>query len=262
MTAFKWDVAEYNNYRDKYSILSSSLDLYAFHLLLDSLSPIDEVLELGTYAGGSLIFFNEFLKKKQINAKFTAVDHIAWSNNFSSFPWHKHARWSLPPHSFKSFQELKTADEAAHWLRTRCKEISGEDIDLRWVSTENDLDDRKYNLIFHDYGQTKEENTATLNKCLPKLHDDGIYVIDDFEAAQPYRVIAVVEAMQQEKLFPVLWGFKKVFFAKNVKFAKLFVDTIKSNPNFENYVFDSYADYTVSGVTYNPIKLLLTPLTK
>ncbi len=258
MTAFKWNPVEYSNYRDKYSILSASLDLYLFQVVLDSLPVVDDILELGTYTGGTPIFLNEVLKKKNINAQFTAVDHIAWTNNFSKFVWQKHARQTLSPQSFNSFQLIKTADDAVHWLKTRCKEVSGQDINVRWLLSENDLDDRKYNVIFHDYGQTVEENTTTLDKCLPKLQDAGIYVIDDFETAQPYRVIATIEAMQQGKLFPVLWGSKKVFFANNIDFAKTLIDKIKNN--FEEYVVGTYVNFKSIHGTYNPLKVKLTTI--
>ncbi len=260
MTAFKWDGDEYSNYRDRYSILSNSLDLYAFRLVLDSLPIVEDILELGTYIGGSLIFFNKVLKQKNINTRFTAVDHIVWANNYLDFRWLGHARRSLDRKTFKSFQNIKTASEAAQWLQERCKQVSGEDINLRWLLTEDDLDDRKYNVIFHDYGRTKEENIATLDKCLPKLRADGIYVIDDFETAQPYRVFAVVEAMQQEKLFPVLWGTKKAFFTKSVGFAITFTNMIKNNPNFENYIVESYDNYTSAGITYKPLRIKISPL--
>ncbi len=260
MTAFKWNTAEYNNYRDKYSILSASLDLYLFQIVLDSLPVVEDILELGTYTGGALIFLNEVLKKKNINAQFTAVDHIAWANNFSAFAWKNHASRVLPPQSFNSFLSIKTADDAAHWLKNRCKEVSGQDIDVRWLLNENELDDKKYNVIFHDYGQTAEENTATLDKCWPRLRDDGIYVIDDFETAQPYRVIATIEAMQQGKLFPVLWGSKKVFFANNIDFAKTLIDKIKINSNFEEYVVGTYVNFKSIHGTYNPLKVKLTTI--
>jgi hypothetical protein len=260
MTAFKWNNEVYSGYRDRYGILSTSLDLYVFELVLDTLPEVTDILELGTYIGGALIFFNDILKKNQVNTRFTAVDDLSWTKDIPEFPWNNHMRRHVSRDSFASLEKIKTADDAAQWLKERCKALSSQDIDIRWMRSEDHLDDRKYSVIFHDYGQTKEENTTTINNCLPKLHNNGIYVIDDFETAQPYRIIATIEAMQQGKLFPVVWGSKKVFFANNVEFAKTFIDRLKNNPNFDNKAFAPYADYTVSGTTYNPIRLLLSPL--
>ena len=260
MTIFNETLDELQLRRDKYGILSSSADLLSFGIVLDTMPTITHLLELGTYIGGGLIFFNEFLKQKGITAQFTAVDHITWVKTFNNFVWHHHGEKSLTKQNLEDLGKIQTTAHAAQWLKNRCLEISGHDIDLRWVPDERDLDQQNYDIIFHDYGKTIEENTATMDLCIPKLKDTGIYVIDDFEPAQPYRVVATVNAMQQGKLFPVLWGERKVYFAKTVEYAREFTNLLVANPNLNTTLFAPYAEYTHSGVTYNPVRLHVSPL--
>ena len=260
MTAFNWDPNEFQRKRDKYGMLSASSDLLSFSIILDTMTELNHILELGTYIGGSLLFMNDVLIHKGINAKFTVVDDINWAKRFNKFVWHHHALKSLAYTDKETIETIIDSTSAEKWLNKRCLNVTGKPINLRWFLNENDLDNQQYNLIFHDYGNTKEENTATINLCLPKLTETGIYVIDDFESAQPYRVLSTVEAMQQGKLFPVLWGERKVYFAKTIDYAQEFIKMLLANPNLDLTRFTPYANYTYLDVKYTPLKLNSSPL--
>ena len=255
MISFNWNPEEFQRRRDKYGMLSASIDLLSFSLILDTMPEVDNILELGTYIGGSLLFINDVLIHKGVNAKFTAVDDINWAKRFNKFVWYHHALKSLTYTDKDTIKNIVDSNSAAEWLNARCLNVTGKSINLRWFLNENDLDNQQYNLIFHDYGQTKEENTATIDLCLPKLKETGIYVIDDFESGQPYRVLSTVEAMQQGKLFPILWGERKVYFAKTIEYAQEFTNMLISNPKLDVTRFAPYVDYTYLGITYKPIKM-------
>lgn len=260
MTIFNATHDELTALRDKYGILSASADLLSFGIVLDTMPKITHMLELGTYIGGGLLFFNDFLKQKAINVQFTAVDQLTWAVGFKNFIWHHHGVKSLTTQNLEDIARIGSTDDAVSWLQKRCLETTGHSIDLRWFINEHALDQQQYDIVFHDYGKSVEDNTATMELCIPKLNDTGIYVIDDFEPAQPYRVIATVNAMQQGKLFPVLWGERKVYFARTVEYAQEFTKLLAANPNLNTKLFAPYADYTHSGVTYNPLRLHVSPL--
>lgn len=242
-------------------MLGSAADLVSFSLILDTMPAVDHVLELGTYIGGSLIFFNDVLKQKNIDAKFTAVDHLFWAlDEFNKFVWYHHGVKTLTQYERSDIRNIKTPADAVNWLRKRAIRVTGYDIDLQWILTETELSNQKYDIIFHDYGQSKEENSNTLDICIPKLSDTGIYVSDDFEAAQPYRVLATIEAMQQGRLFPILWGERKVYFVNNIEYAQTFVDMLLSNTNLDPNIFSAYSTYTYNGVTYSPLRMHIAPI--
>lgn len=253
MTVSKWAPAEYLEYRDKCGILSATFDLYAFRLLVDSLPVLENILELGGYIGGMPIYLNEILKKNNRSIKFTSVDHMAWIES-TKFPWATHLRRHLTETEIVGAQHIKTEADAINWIKTRCLSLTGKEIDIDWQFQESNVPDIQYDIIFQDYGQTLEENVDIIDRNLSRLSKDGIYVVDDFEPAQPYRVMAAVQAVQQEKLFPIFWAAKKVFLANNIEFAQNMIERISSNVNYDENAISQYVEFKSKNIVYSPLR--------
>ena len=89
---------------------------------------------------------------------------------------------------------------------------------------------------------------------LPKLKDDGIYIVDDWDAEHVGRIYSTILAIQQGKLFPVIWGKRKAFFAKTKERAVELTTKIANSSAFDSSILRLGAKEPIFNLDYRPIQ--------
>lgn len=256
----------YNNIRNIYDyvlkagMLSPPEDVIGCWLLFSSLPRINEFLELGSYIGGGLTVFNQVLKEvNHSQVRFTGVDHLnfigAKAKQAAGAWYTDHFNRCLTKDELDPLATVQTADEMTLWIAERCRNISQCDINLRSVVSEQHLDSTTYDVIHHDYGDSVEENLATMRRCVPLLNDNGVYIVDDWCTGAPLRTWATVVAQQEKLLFPFMWCKNKVFFAKSPDSGQQIVKRILNNPNCNARLFKTMPGSDYFGKDYVTIRM-------
>jgi hypothetical protein len=244
----------------KLGMLSPPEDVIASWLLFGSKPNIETFLELGSYLGGGVGIFNQALAETgHNNVKFTGVDHLSFigarAANTSGAWYADHFNRCLTTEEIEMLGTLTTPAEMGAWITERCERLTGVPLSLECVQTEGALGDTKYDIIHHDYGDGVDENLDTIRKCVPKLKDDGIYIVDDWCTGAPLRTWATVVAQQQGLLYPVMWGKNKVFFAKSEEAAYATIKQICANPEYNGKLFKFMPGSNYFGSGYTTIRM-------
>lgn len=256
----------YNNVKSIYEhvlklgMLSPPEDIIAAGLLFKNINSVEYVLELGSYLGGGLGVFNQLLTETgHPTVKFTGVDSLEFIGaqaRQSSGAWYTdHFKRCLSHSEQISLADLNTAAEATKWIQERILRLTDVPIDLRCVLHESELDNQLYDVVHHDYGDSVEENLATMHHCVPRLKDTGIYIVDDWCTGAPLRTVATVIAQQQGLLFPILWGKNKVFYAKTAARAQQVVAAIQRDPTNNSRLFKGMPGSDYFGPGYKSIRM-------
>ena len=199
-----------------YGMLSNPCDVLYFTILLDYFPKQGKFLELGTYIGGSLITINEYLQNRGKSVAFDTVDDIAELGRYLDNPTiqgFNNAKRFCNDEEYNELKTITTAEQITAWIKKRSLKLTNKHLDLTWHTSFDTLG-TGYDMIFQDFGFGSEENIHILNTLLPKLNDNGIYVVDDWDAEHIGRIYSTILAIQEGKLFPVIWGKRKAFFAK------------------------------------------------
>lgn len=247
----------------KLGMLSPPEDVIAAWMVFKNINRVSSMLELGSYLGGGLGMFNQLLTATgHANVKFTGVDSLefivagAKGARQSKGAWYTdHFNQCLSDSERTSLAGLNTPQEATAWIQERTLRLTDTAIDLACVLGEQELNDQQYDIIHHDYGDSVEENLATIRHCVPRLKDTGIYIVDDWCTGAPLRTIATVVAQQQGLLFPVLWGKNKVFYAKNLERAQQVVSAMLLDPENNRKLFKRMPGSDYFGAGYKSIRM-------
>lgn len=256
----------YNNVKGIYEhvlklgMLSPPEDVIAAWMVFKNMEPVESMLELGSYLGGGLGVFNQLLTATgHANVKFTGVDSLEFIGagaRQSRGAWYTdHFNRCLSEAERASLSSLNTPQEAAEWIQERTLRLTDTAINLKCVLDEQDLDHQQYDIIHHDYGDSVEENLATIRHCVPKLKDTGIYIVDDWCTGAPLRTVATVVAVQEKLLYPVLWGKNKVFYARNPERAQQVVSAMLRDPENNPKLFKSMPGSNYFGENYKSIRM-------
>lgn len=237
-------------------MLSPPEDVIACWLLFSSQLKIETFLELGSYIGGGLGVFNEVLHETgHTDVQFTGVDHLDFIGATTTGAWYSdHFKKCLTEDEVLALSKISTATEAGQWIKERTARLTGLNINVTCVKTEQEVSG-KFDIIHHDYGDGVDENLSTIKTAIPLLKDNGIYVVDDWCTGAPLRTWATVIAQQQGLLFPVMWGKNKVFFAKNKQHAQRTVDMILSSPDCNQKLFKLMGGSNYFGERYRTIRM-------
>lgn len=242
-------------------MLSPPEDLIACWMLFKSKTNIKQFLELGSYIGGGVAAFNEALyETNHCGVKFVGVDHLAFigaKTQGRNGAWYTdHFNRCLTANEIYQLEQLSNALDAQNWIIERTQRLTDKNLNLKCLLSESELDQTlKFDIIHHDYGDSVEENLATINTCIPLLNDDGVYIVDDWCTGAPLRTWATVVAQQQGLLFPILWGKNKVFFAKSAEAAQNQVNKILSNPECNRLLFKPMPGSNYFGKGYVTIRM-------
>ena len=244
----------------KLGMLSPPEDIIAAWMVFKNIEQVDHMLELGSYLGGGLGMFNQLLTVTgHANVKFTGVDSLEFIGagaRQSKGAWYTdHFNRCLSDSERTSLAGLNTPQEATAWIQERTLRLTGVDINLVSVLNEMELDDRQYDIIHHDYGDSVEENLNTIRHCVYKLKDSGIYIVDDWCTGAPLRTVATVIAQQEGLLFPILWGKNKVFYAKNPIRAQQVVMAMLRDPENNPKLFKGMPGSDYFGENYKSIRM-------
>jgi hypothetical protein len=244
----------------KLGMLSPPEDIIAAWMLFKNIGRIDNMLELGSYLGGGLGVFNQLLTATgHTNVKFTGVDSLEFIGagaRQSRGAWYTdHFNRCLSEAERASLSSLNTPQEVTEWIQERTLRLTDTAINLKCVLYEQDLDHQQYNIIHHDYGDSVEENLATIHHCVPKLKDTGIYIVDDWCTGAPLRTVATVIAVQEKLLYPVLWGKNKVFYAKHPEQAQQVVSAMLRDPENNPKLFKSMPGSDYFGAGYKSVRM-------
>jgi hypothetical protein len=241
----------------KLGMLSPPEDILAARLMFGSLPKVDNFLELGSYIGGGLGIFNELLiETGHPNVPFTGVDHLDFIGATTTGAWYTdHFKKCLTQEEVLALSAITTAEGATDWIKERTQRLTGKPIELTCTKNESDLDDTQYSVIHHDYGDGVADNLATIRNCIPRLKEDGIYIVDDWCTGAPFRTWATVLAQQEGLLFPIMWGKNKVFFAKNRLTAQVTVDRILANESCDRKLFKFMPGSDFFGERYRTIRM-------
>lgn len=212
----------------EYGMMSGHIDIFYWSLLLDFFPNDGKVLELGTYIGGSLLFVNEHLRSQNKNVQFTTVDHMREIGIFLNVksPWNS-AQHICGIEEYESLSKVRSTDDACNFINNRSLRLTNFPINLRWFTKLEYLDNQSYDIIFQDFGGSEAENSLILDICISKLNDNGIFIVDDYDTAHVGRVIVTMQAIREKRIFPILWGKHKVFFAKSQQYAEEYVNLIR-----------------------------------
>lgn len=241
-------------------MLSPPEDVIACWLLFGSLPKIDKFLELGSYIGGGLAIFNQVLTETgHTGVEFTGIDHLDFIGAKAagrSGAWYaNHFNKCLSPDEITALGNIETAQEAKQWIKQRTLALTGNSLNLTCYKNESELDNTRYTIIHHDYGDSVNDNLQTIRNCIPLLADNGLYIIDDWNTGAPLRTWATVIAQQEGLIFPVLWGRNKVVFAKNKETAQETVKLILSNPECNPALFKTMPGSEYFGSNYKTIRM-------
>jgi hypothetical protein len=244
----------------KLGMLSPPEDVIAAWMVFKNTDQIDSMLELGSYLGGGLGVFNQLLTATgHPGVKFTGVDSLefigAGARGRKGAWYTDHFNRCLSEQERVSLAALNTAPEASAWIQERTMRLTDTAIDLTCVLDEKDLDNQQYDVIHHDYGDSVEENLTTIRHCVPKLKDDGIYIVDDWCTGAPLRTVATVIAVQEKLLYPILWGKNKVFYAKNPNRAQELVSAMLRDPDSNPRLFKVMPGSDYFGADYRTIRM-------
>ena len=244
----------------KLGMLSPPEDIIAAWMVFKNIDRIDSMLELGSYLGGGLGMFNQLLTSTgHANVKFTGVDSLEFIGaraRQGKGAWYTdHFNRCLDESERASLAALDTPNEATVWIQERILRLTDTPIDLVCVLGEQELNDQQYDIIHHDYGDSVEENLTTIRHCMPKLKDDGIYIVDDWCTGAPLRTVATVIAVQEKLLYPVLWGKNKVFYAKNLDRAQELVSAMLRDPDNNPKLFKGMPGSDYFGANYRTIRM-------
>jgi predicted O-methyltransferase YrrM len=237
-----------------YGMLSSPEDVLYFTILLDYFPQSGKFLELGSYIGGSLITINEYLQDQGKSVTFDTVDNIAELGPFLDDPSNQfnEAKRFCNNEEYAELLTVTTPEQATAWIKQRATRLTGKQLNLTW-HTSFDTIGADYDMIFQDFGAGATENVAILNTVLPKLKDDGIYIIDDWDSMHIGRIYATVIAIQEGKLFPVLWGNRKAFFAKTKERATELTISIMNSPAFDQRILRLGQEEPIFDFKYWPL---------
>ena len=242
-------------------MLSPPEDVIACWLLFGSTPKIESFLELGSYIGGGVGIFNQALNETgHTNVRFTGVDHLSFigakAANTSGAWYSDHFNRCLTKEEIDSLTALSSPAEMGIWISTRCKQLTGNTVNLECLLTESEITS-SYDVIHHDYGDSVEENLNTMRRCLPKLKDNGVYIVDDWCTGAPLRTWATVLAQQEGLLYPIMWGKNKVFFAKSASMAQEYTKRIFANPEYNGKLFKPMpgSSYFAPGTGYTTIRM-------
>lgn len=244
----------------KLGMLSPPEDVIAAWMVFKNMKPVENMLELGSYLGGGLAMFNQLLTATgHANVKFTGVDSLEFIGakaRKSLGAWYTdHFKRCLSEQEQISLAGLNTAAEATEWIQERTMRLTNVPIDLRCVLNELELDDQQYDVIHHDYGDSVEENLATIGHCVRKLKDTGIYIVDDWCTGAPLRTVATVIAVQEKLLYPVLWGKNKVFYATNSEQAQQVVTAMLRDSENNPKLFKGMPGSDYFGTGYKSVRM-------
>ena len=258
---------DYNNSNDSkiniienvYGMLSSPADILYFTILLDYFPQSGKFLELGSYIGGSLITINEYLQDQGKSVSFDTVDDIAELGPYLKDPNNQfdNARRFCSDQEYNELATITTAEQVTAWIKNRAMKLTNKQLDLTWHTSFDTLG-TDYDMIFQDFGSGATENIYILDNMLPKLKDTGIYIVDDWDSEHVGRIYSTVLAIQQGKLFPVLWGKRKAFFAKTKERAIELTDKIANSPAFDRRILRPGRVEPIFGFEYWPIQSLGT----
>ena len=243
-----------------YGMLSSPCDVLYFTILLDYFPQQGKFLELGSYIGGSLITINDYLQDQSKTVKFDTVDDIAEIGPYLDNPTIKGfdgARRFCNDEEYNELRTITTPEQITAWIKKRSLKLTNKNLDLTWHTSFDTLGSG-YDVIFQDFGFGSQENIQILNAMLPKLKDDGIYVVDDWDAQHIGRVYSTILAIQEGKLFPVIWGNSKAFFAKTKERAVELTTKIKNSPAFDTSILRLGTSEPIFKLDYMPIQSLGT----
>ncbi|CAB4241571.1 hypothetical protein UFOVP71_109 [uncultured Caudovirales phage] len=253
----KGNLNEIHQHVLKLGMLSPPEDVVALSLLFKSLPKVNNFLELGSYIGGGLGIFNEMLiEASHNNVNFTGVDHLDFIGATTTGAWYTdHFKKCLTEDEVTALSNITTANEATTWIQDRTQRLTNKSIALTSLKSESELDSTQYDIIHHDYGDSVNDNLATIRNCVTKLKHDGIYIVDDWCTGAPFRTWATVLAQQEGLLFPIMWGKNKVCFAKNRRTAQLTVDQILANPTCDRKLFKYMPGSDFFGERYRTIRM-------
>jgi len=234
-------------------MMSVPHDIVACWLLFGSLPKINRFLELGSYIGGGLAIFNDALHETgHTDVEFTGVDHLDFVGDRATNSvdkWYTaHFNKSLSEIEIQSLSTISCVAGMQEWIQNRTERLTNKKISLKCYLSEYEVNNQ-YDIIHHDYGNSLEENLGTIKNCLPKLSENGVYIVDDWGTGAPFRTWATVIAQQEGLLYPFMWGNNKVFFSKSISAAQETVKKICNNPNYskEFFKFKPGSDYFGQG---------------
>jgi hypothetical protein len=241
---------------DVYGMLSYPIDILYFTILLDYFPAQGKFLELGTYIGGSLITTNEYLQDQGKSVTFDTVDDIAELGPYLDNPMNNgndSVRRFCNNEEFDELKTITTAEQVTTWIKKRALKLTNKQLDLTW-HTSFDTVGTDYDVIFQDFGFGSEECIEILNTIIPKLKDSGILIIDDWDAEHVGRIYSTVLAIQEGKLFPVLWGKRKAFFAKTKERAIELITEITNSSAFDQSILRLGKKDLAFNLDYEPIQ--------
>ena len=239
-----------------YGMLSNPCDVLYFTILLDYFPKQGKFLELGTYIGGSLITINEYLQNQGKVVAFDTVDDIAELGRYLDNPTiqgFNNAERFCNDEEYNELKTITTAEQVTAWIKKRSLKLTNKHLDLTWHTSFDTLG-TGYDMIFQDFGFGSEENIHILNTVLPKLNDNGIFVVDDWDAEHIGRIYSTILAIQQGKLFPVIWGKRKAFFAKTKERAIELTTKIANSPAFDSSILRLGTEEPMFNLDYNAIQ--------
>jgi predicted O-methyltransferase YrrM len=245
-----------NKIEDIYGMLSNPCDILYFTILLDYFPEQGKFLELGTYIGGSLITINEYLQDQGKTVKFDTVDDIEELGPYLNNP---RITGNSPLRKFCNYEEynelkiITTAEQVTAWIKRRALKLTNKNLDLTWHTSFNTVG-TGYDIIFQDFGFGSKECIEILNTIIPKLNDNGIIVIDDWDSEHIGRIYSTILAIQEGKLFPVIWGKRKAFFAKTKERATELTTKIANSSAFDTSILRLGEKESIFNLDYIPIQ--------
>jgi len=245
-----------NIIEDVYGMLSGPNDVLYFTILLEYFPEQGKFLELGSYIGGSLITINEYLQDQGKSVAFDTVDDIAELGPYLDNPMINGNDLLTRFCNSEEINELKTittSEQVTAWIKKRALKLTNKQLDLTW-HTSFDTVGRDYDVIFQDFGFGSEECIEILNTILPKLKDSGILIIDDWDAEHIGRIYSTILAIQAGKIFPVLWGKRKAFFAKTKERAIELITEITNSSAFDQSILRLGVKDLTFNLDYEPIQ--------
>lgn len=229
------------NIKQNFGMLAKDRDIFYFKKFLEILPRVDNFLELGTFIGGGLLFFNSTLSSIGQKCNFTVVDHLEeYGPNFNNF------LNNLTPEELNEIKNITTSNQSLTFIKNRSKRLTHLDINLRWYLNVDELDNQKYDVIFQDFNLSKDQ---CLNLIVNKLNDDGIYVVDDWNSSHVQRLFLILDLINDKKLFPVLWGKDKVFLTKDKDYALSLIRKIQE----KNFKFLHCMPQLSASIDYNTL---------
>lgn len=256
---YSWrNLSNINQQTLKMGMLSPPEDVIAAWLLFGSLPHVNKFLELGSYIGGGLGIFNQALVETgHVGVEFTGVDHLDFIGTTTAGAWYAdHFNRCLTAAELDLLKAAATAQHAETWIKDRTARLTGNDITLKCIKDESELDRGiQYDIIHHDYGDSVADNLATIRNCLPLLNDDGVYIVDDWCTGAPLRTWATFIAQQEGLIYPVMWGKNKVFFAKSAQRSQELVNLIQANPECNRKLFKLMPGSDYFGPNYKTIRM-------